>query len=184
MKRILSGVAAGLIVMIACGVSPAQTAPAQPTSPAVAASSEDGKSPESLLVAIYAAISGPAGERDWAHFRNLFLPDALFTRTAANPEGKIVLTSENVDGFVKTAGDYFMKQPFYETQITGQIQRYGRMVQAFSSYESRHAPAEKPFSRGINSVQMINDGKRWWVVSIAWDSERTDNPLPKEFAGN
>jgi hypothetical protein len=40
------------------------------------------------------------------------------------------------------------------------------MTQVFSSYESRHAPGEKPFERGINSVQLLNDGKRWWVVSI------------------
>jgi hypothetical protein len=28
---------------------------------------------------------------------------------------------------------------------------------------------------------MINDGKRWWVLSILWDEERPDNPLPAEY---
>jgi len=29
---------------------------------------------------------------------------------------------------------------------------------------------------------LLNDGKRWWVLSILWDSERAGNPLPARFA--
>ena len=36
----------------------------------------------------------------------------------------------------------------------------------------------KPFARGINSIQLLNDGHRWWIVTVYWDSERPDNPLP------
>jgi hypothetical protein len=137
--------------------------------------------PGHLLVAIYAAISGPAGERDWNHFRTLFLPEARFTRTEPKPDGTIAVNCMSVDDFVQAAGDYFKKEGFYENGVVNRVFRYGRMVDAISSYESRHAPAEKPFARGINSVQMISNGKRWWVVGIAWDDERPDNPMPKEF---
>ena len=41
---------------------------------------------------------------------------------------------------------------------------------------------DKPFDRGVNSFQLLNDGKRWWIVSIFWDSERPDNPLPAKLA--
>jgi len=51
----------------------------------------------------------------------------------------------------------------------------------FSSYESRRSPAAKPFQRGINSIQLLNNGKRWWVLSILWDEERAGNPLPADF---
>jgi hypothetical protein len=52
----------------------------------------------------------------------------------------------------------------------------------FSSYESkRTAQDAKPFSRGINSIQLLNDGKRWYVVTIFWDSERPDNPIPAKY---
>jgi len=63
-----------------------------------------------------------------------------------------------------------------------QDEGYGNMMQILSSYESRRSPSEKPFQRGINSFQVLNDGKRWWIVSIFWDSERPDNPLPPKFA--
>ena len=50
----------------------------------------------------------------------------------------------------------------------------------WSSYESRRAPGEAPFARGINSMQLLKDGDRWWIVTIYWDSERPDNPLPEK----
>jgi hypothetical protein len=27
----------------------------------------------------------------------------------------------------------------------------------------------------------MNDGTRWWVVTIFWDSERPDNPIPEKY---
>jgi hypothetical protein len=36
-------------------------------------------------------------------------------------------------------------------------------------------------ARGINSIQLFNDGARWWVVGLLWDTERPDKPIPPEF---
>jgi hypothetical protein len=51
----------------------------------------------------------------------------------------------------------------------------------FSTYESRHAPDEKPFARGINSIQLVNSGGVWKIAGIVWDSEREGNPIPPEY---
>jgi hypothetical protein len=145
---------------------------------------EDVKSLDAIMVAIYDVISGPAGDRDWSRFRSLFLPQARFTQTGKTPDGKIVVFSWGVDEFVREGGEVFAKEGFYEKSIVNKPDVYGNMAQVFSSYESRHGAGEKPFQRGINSVQLLNDGKRWWVLSILWDSERPDNPLPAAFARN
>ena len=56
------------------------------------------------------------------------------------------------------------------------------MTHAFSTYESRRkANDEKPFARGINSIQLLNDGKRWWVVTVYWQAERPDSPIPAQY---
>jgi hypothetical protein len=143
---------------------------------------EDVKSMDAILRAIYDVISGPAGGRDWQRFRSLFLPQARFTEVGKEPDGATFVISWDVDGFIRDGGEYFSKQAFYENEIVNQTQSYGNMTHALSSYESRSAPGEKPFQRGINSIELLNDGKRWWVVSITWDSERPDNPLPAKFA--
>jgi len=148
-----------------------------------AAKPEDVKSMEAILAAIYDVISGPAGGRDWNRFRSMFLPQARFTEVATGPDGAHRVITWSVDEFVRDAGEIFSKEPFYEKAILNRPQSFGDITQVFSSYESRHSPADKPFERGINSIQLLNDGTRWWVISIAWDSERPDNPLPAKFAG-
>jgi hypothetical protein len=147
-----------------------------------APNAEDVKSMDGILRAVYDVISGPAGNRDWKRFRSLFLPQGRFTQVGKGPDGATFVISWNVEEFVRDAGEVFSKQPFYENAIVNQPESYGNMAQVFSSYESRHAPGEKPFERGINGIQLLNDGTRWWVISIAWDSERADNPLPAKFA--
>jgi hypothetical protein len=56
------------------------------------------------------------------------------------------------------------------------------MAQVFSTYESRHALADaKPFARGINSIQLLKDGGRYWIVDVYWDAERPGFPLPARY---
>jgi hypothetical protein len=144
---------------------------------------EDVKSMDAILRAIYDVISGPAGERDWKRFRSLFLPQARFTQTAPAPDGKeTIVISWNEEEFIRDASEIFAKEGFFENAIVNKPDVYGNMAQVFSSYESRHKAGEKAFQRGINSIQLLNDGTRWWVVSILWDSEREGNPLPAKFA--
>jgi hypothetical protein len=60
------------------------------------------------------------------------------------------------------------------------VWRYAHIATVTSPYESRHAPDDPPFARGINQFQLMYDGARWWVVSIYWEGETPGNPLPPE----
>lgn len=153
-----------------------------PTANTPAARPEDVKSIDSILAALYGVISGPAGERDWNRFRSLFLPQARLTAAVKNADGTARIRPMGVEDYAKGAGSYFLQHPFFESPIVNRVETFGNITQIFSSYESRHAAGEAPFARGINSIQLLNDGTRWWIVSILWDEERADNPLPKEFA--
>jgi hypothetical protein len=161
-------------------------APQQQATPQAAstpsARPDDVKSIDSILVALYGVISGPAGERDWNRFRSLFLPQARLTSATKRPDGTWRIYPMGVEDYVKGAGDYFAQHAFFESPIVSRAQTFGNVSQVFSSYESRHALGEVPFARGINSFQLLYDGHRWWVVSILWDEERSDNPIPREFA--
>jgi hypothetical protein len=144
---------------------------------------DDVKSVDAIIGAAYESISGPAGTRDWKRFRSIFVPQARFTQVGKGDDGGTIIISWGVEEFIRDAGAIFAKEAFYENGIVNEAAGYGGMRQVLSSYESRRAPGEKPFQRGINSFQVLNDGKRWWIVSIFWDSERPDNPLPEKFAG-
>ncbi len=32
--------------------------------------------------------------------------------------------------------------------------------------------------RGINSIQLMWEKNRWWLLSIIWDDESPENPIP------
>jgi hypothetical protein len=164
---------------------PPQTPPGLPMlSPAELAAKvpapkpDDVRSIDAVLHAAYDSISGPAGPRDWNRFRSLFLPQARFTQVGEAPDGSKFVISWGVEEFIRDAGTIFSKDPFYENAIVNLPERYGGMAQVLSSYESKRTPEGKAFERGVNSFQLLNDGKRWWIVSIFWDSERPNNPLP------
>lgn len=161
--------------------APALT-PQDPSTQVPAPKPDDVKSPDSILAAVYSVISGPAGDRDWNRFRSLFLSGATLTSAGKDREGNIHVRPHTVEQYVSGAGGYFAQHGFFESPLVSRVQTFGNIAHILCSYESRNALGEVPFARGINSFQLAYDGKRWWIVSILWDEERPDNPLPKEFA--
>ena len=145
------------------------------------ANPKDVESMDAIVAALYNVISGPAGERAWNRFRSLFLPEARMGAARKKPEGGFTASTFTTEGYVERAGKYFKEHAFYENELSRKTEQFGQEAHVFSTYESRNAPGEKPFARGINSIQLFNDGKRWYVVGIFWDEERPDNPLPEKY---
>jgi len=143
----------------------------------------DTSSIEAIVHAVYDVISGPAGRaRDWDRFRSLYLPGARLVRTSIGPDGRPLAQAMDVRAYEADTTDYFRREAFYEVEVARRVERFGNIAQVFSVYEARHAPDEaRPFKRGINSLQLFHDGRRWWVVSILWDNERDDNPIPRDY---
>ena len=158
-----------------------QTAP-DPFAGVPAPKPDDVKSIDAIMGAVYDVISGPPGERDWTRFRSLFLSTARLTAATKDKDGTVRLRPMSADDYAARAGGYFLKNGFFERPIVNRVQTFGNIAQVFSSYESRNAPNEKPFARGVNSIQAFNDGSRWWVISILWDEETPSNPLPPDLA--
>ena len=146
-----------------------------------AADPKDVASLDSIVAAVYGVISGPAGDRNWDRFRSLFTPDGRLVPIGKKPDGSFGHRVLAVEDYVKGAGDFFKKEGFYESEIARRTEQFGQLAVIFTTYASRHAPDEKPFARGINSMTFYNDGRRWYCLSIIWDAERPDNPIPDKY---
>jgi hypothetical protein len=153
----------------------------KPAPPAV--NPADVVSIDAIIAAVYDVISGPAGKkRDWDRMRSLFLPGARLIPTGPRQTGGYGSRVLTVDEYIERSSGFFEKEGFFEREVARQTEQFGQIVQAFSTYESRHAPDDaKPFQRGINSIQLMNDGKRWWVVTIFWQGEDAKTPLPVKY---
>jgi hypothetical protein len=142
---------------------------------------QDVASAEAVVRAYYDAISGAKGRpRDWDRFLSLFMPDARFVRAGAAGNAPVVLTPEQ---FVAANRNYFERGGYFERSVHERIDAFGAVAQVFSTYESRRrADDPQPYSRGINSFQLISSGGRWWIVTILWDHERPGGPeIPPEY---
>jgi hypothetical protein len=162
-----------------------QSAPTDPSAAIPEARREDVASIDAIIKALYQVISGDAGvKRDWNRFRTHFFPGARMIPTGTNPQtGKVMARFITPEDYIRTSGAFLEKEGFHEQELVRHVDTYGNIAQVFSSYEARHKLDDaKPFMRGINSIQLFNDGSRWWVTSISWSQESPKHPLPPQFA--
>jgi hypothetical protein len=168
------------LLMLLVSFQPAITAKPADTAIALPA---DGESIDAIIAALYNVISGPAGEpRNWDRMRTLFLPEAKMVATGTSATGEIVKRAMTVEDYITRNGPVLEKNGFFETEIYRKQEVFGRIAHCFSTYAAKRTAADaEPFMRGINSIQLYNDGKRWWILSIFWQAENKDLQLPKEY---
>ena len=146
----------------------------------------DVESIDAIIAAAYDGISGPAGKkRDWDRERSLYFPGARLMPVALEPgatDGNLIPNLLDIEGFIARVEPFFEKSGFYEKEVARRTDKFGQIAHSWSTYESRHDPADpEPFMRGINSIQLFHDGRRWWIVSIYWQQENAKHPIPQPY---
>ena len=167
----ISGSAAGPVLTMSC------------TTDSIPADPKDVSSIDGIIAALYDVISGPAGQkRNWDRMRTLFIPEARMMPTGKRPDGTHTRRVLSVEDYINASGPVLEKNGFFEREIGRKVDQFGSIVQVFSAYDSKRTLAdEKPFTRGINSIQLWYDGSRWWIVSIFWQSETPETPIPERY---
>jgi hypothetical protein len=166
-------------------VQPSPTAP-KPSAPNTSAPIStarpgDVDSIDHIVAAVYDVISGPAGPRDWDRFLSLYYPGARMIPSRRDDKGTMTARVSSPDEYATRAQNYFSKEGFFENSVANRVEIWDHIAHVWSTYESRHAKGEKPFARGINSFQLFNDGSRWWILTIYWESEDATHPLPEKY---
>lgn len=148
----------------------------------------DVESIDAIMTAVYDVISGERGEaRDWDRFMSLFIPEARLIPSGRNPRGEHGYQVMTPRQYAEGPGNWLVENGFFETEAHRLVERWADIAHVFSTYNSYRTAADmeadEPFQRGINSFQLMYDGERWWVVSIMWEGEAPDRPIPDEYLG-
>lgn len=150
-----------------------------------AARSGDVETVEAIVAALYASISGPAGEpRDWDRLRSLFLPTARMIPVQRGPEGQVRYRALTVEEYIQGSGQMIESMGFREIEVARRVERFGDVAHVFSTYEGYREGMEEPMLSGLNSIQLIHDGDRWSVASLAWSPATPDLPIPHRYQGD
>ena len=155
----------------------------------VAKNPNDVDTVDHLVASLYEVISGPAGQRDWNRFRSLFVPDGRLavvipesaaTKDAPARAGDTAFLTP--DMYAQRDDPYFKAHGFFERSISNRVEEFGNLVEVWSTYESRNAKDDaQPFSRGINSIQIVHARGRFWIASLLFDDERPGVTLPEKY---
>ena len=132
---------------------------------------------------LYGVISGEKGvPRNWELFHYLFRPDAKLIPSNKSEEGVYGAEYLSPQDYIDASGKWLVENGFFEKEIHRTVNTFGSITQVFSTYESFRSEKDKtPFMRGSNSIQLLHDESRWWIVNIYWTQETETSPIPVEY---
>ena len=96
------------------------------------------------------------------------------------PDGQAVMRLLQVNDYVASSGPLLVEKGFHERELARRTEQFGNIAHVFSTYEGTVEGEQHPM-RGINSLQLMNDGKRWWIVSLMWEGENPKLSLPAQY---
>ena len=138
---------------------------------------------DAIIAALYDVISGPAGQaRNWDRFRSLFVSEAKLIQTGfPQGGGPARARYSTVEGYIEGSGTFLVENGFFESEIGRVEERFENIAHAFSTYDSRATEDGDVFQRGINSIQFLWDGDRWWITNVMWRGVGPDFEIPGKY---
>ena len=122
-----------------------------------------------LVHEIYAAISGPAGERDWSAHSKHFAPGARSYVLHRGPNGD-ELKAYSQDEYAQSRAPFFRTHSFWEIETRSEIRVDGPLATALSYYDSFWDRSKPPFESGLNIIQLVRLNGEWKIASIMWEA--------------
>lgn len=139
---------------------------------------------DSIIYNLYDVISGDKGvHRDWVLFEYLFAKDAKLIPTRRDKSaGTYSVEYLEPKDYIEKSGPFLFERGFHEKEISRITESFGSMTHVFSTYEAYWSEQDElPFMRGINSIQLLYDNDRWWIVNIYWQAESQDVQLTDKY---
>jgi hypothetical protein len=170
-----------VLILVVSQLSAQTETPTGGTVPA--ADPADVSSVDAIIAAIYDVVSGPAGEeRDWNRFRSLFDSEARLIPTSPEQD-RDGFTAQmwGINDYIERAGPSLSESGFFEVESNRIEEVFENITHVFSTYESRRTADGPVFMRGINSIQLMFDGQRWWVMNIMWRGVGADFEFPERY---
>ena len=143
---------------------------------------KDAQTIDALIKASYEVVSGEKGaKRQWERDRYLHHPQAVYSYFDKE-KGKQVTVS--LDAFHQATDKMVFNTAFYESEVKREVRVFGNIAQVWSTYETRLEEDGKVERRGINSIQLVYENNRWYIVSWVFCGENESNIIPRTFDRN
>lgn len=142
----------------------------------------DTKTIDGLMKASYEVVSGEKGaKRQWERDNHLHHPKAVYSYFDRKKQKQATMTLQE---FHKETDEMVFNTAFYENEINREVRVFGNIAHVWSTYETRLEKGGKVERRGINSIQLIFENNRWYIISWTFSGETDKDIIPKTFDRN
>jgi len=122
---------------------------------------------------LYDVVSGPAGARDWESVRALYHPRATMVRTGIDDGGRPFVLAMTFDEYIDNVTDLLAGIEFSESEVQQTATVFGNVARLASIYEYEYRGTDEiRRGRGVNFINLVNEGQGWKIMNIVWDNER------------
>jgi len=179
--RLLLAVLFALLSLPVFAQAPVERPPHPVATTVPPAKADDVKTIDAIIAALYDVISGPPGQaRDWNRMRSLFVPGARMMPVGGKTRAVVGIRLATVNDYIASSGPILLEKGFHERELKRSVEQFGDIAHAWSTYEGRIGK-DNHVMRGINTLQLMYDGQRWWIVSLMWEAEGEGLALPARY---
>jgi hypothetical protein len=114
-------------------------------------------------------------------FALFFFPRRCIGEGGNAPGGEQHITFQSVNDWILSVRDLRPRVSVHETVYKMHVEQFGSIASAFYSHNSETTEQRRTDIRRVNSCQMLNDGKRWWIASVVWNVSPKNWDLPHEL---
>ena len=84
---------------------------------------------DAIMKAVYAVISGDAGQaRNWDRMRSLFHKDARLIPAGQNKAGVVGARAFTVEEYIERSKPFMEKEGFFESELARRVETYGHIA--------------------------------------------------------
>ena len=142
---------------------------------------EDVSTLDGIIKAYYEVVSGPAGQpRDWGRDSTLHLPGAQVLIMNNDADGNPAPRKMSLAEYHQRSSG-ISEAGFFEYEIHRETMQHGTVAHIWSTYEWTQTKGGPVGGQGINSIQLVHDGNRWWITSWMFDGRPNAPEVPKEY---
>lgn len=125
---------------------------------------------DQVIAKVFEAICFTEEEGPNMHrLKSLFVKEGLLINY--NEEEPLILpVTQFVKHFEQLAADGVIPS-LEDKELRHETRVYDRVAHRYSFYEAGFKPADEPFARGVNSIQLINTSEGWKLTSMAWNDD-------------
>lgn len=141
------------------------------------------QSAEAVVRELYRHVTIEKGQvTDWEKVRTLFIPEAVIVLRVSKEGSQTFDVQGWIDDFVAWNDKARAVETGFSEKIVAMKPRVFRdIANVFVLYEASITGADRPPTRGVDSIELIRKDGRWWIAAITNDLVNAEHPVPAEL---